>query len=911
VSGNEAQSLISESARWIWDDSNRLSDHYYLRAKRTFRVSASQALAAQPPGASSFAITAEAYYQVWLNGTLLGHGPAKSATDERAVDVYDIGQWLVAGQNVLEVLVLSVGAGTMNYCRGEAGLLFELRYADMTIPSDARTRVQRDPRRLRKTVRRWMMPDIEDVSEHEVKAEWSAATLVSKDCKLIPRPVRLPSRTPALPCRVVARDVVQYPEFICSFHAKPYLVEPAQVERCNLFTTPAYIVTDLVSAKDQTITWLPAPGGVKWYFENKLIGTASGWHREEPGTPKLSLHLKKGANRLVGVHINDHFSEIHLAAFASAPIEVRNPFGSGGFQVILTDEAAVEKSGQKLAGDFEKKVSAGGFIPMDPEDTRPNANFHDLVCNAVVSEEKDGSAPGLDRGWRLSRARTGTASRLILDLGAVQNGWLAFKCFGTKGSQLILSLVEAIDHGPPVALNWPGPCNNSLRYELREGWQEFESFFAYGGRYVVIHHSGGKPVDLTSIEILSANCGKLPQGAFLSDHAMINAIYALCEQTLISSTDDTLTDCPTYEAVNWNFDNRLGTMADLVTMRNIPLLRNTIEQYTRDPQYPGLVRSHTPSAWDNRIPAFCFHWILLCQEFFQHTGDKQFLNAVFPQVAAGLSEGLAMIDANGLLLWPQEEHPWHIIDWHPDRDDEERPFISAEQALFIGALEAGARMTTRSAHVRQWNEAANKLRVVAHKRFWVPERDAYADSIHADGSLSMVSSQASNAVLGIYGVGTSAWRSRLLQRLQDTECDLLPFGSPMGLFYILEFFDANHQVDAIFEMILRKWSQMVEAGDKTAWEHFPEHENKRFPTRSRCHPFSTYILKYYQKYLLGIEPIGLGMSQIRFQPNPPRMIGKVQGVLPTSRGPVRVSWKRKGSKLHSTITTPEGVRQIL
>lgn len=906
----ETPEMFSKAARWIWDASDRLSDHYYLKAKRAFRLGTKDWLRAQVPGASSLKITADAYYQVWLNGVVLGHGPAKSPQGERMVDAYDIGQWLATGENTLEVLVLSLGSGTMNYSLGEAGLIFEIQLPGASIPSDERTMVQRDAQRKRRTVRRWIMPNIEDISPQRGSTRWEAAREVSKDCRLLPRPVRLASRHPLVPQRIVAHEVVKLPEFICSFRTKPYLVLSDQVRRCNIFETPAYIVTDLISEEDQTITWLPAPGGARWYFEDRLIGVSSGWTRDEPGAPKVLLKLKKGANRLVGVHGNDHFSETHLAAYAPKSLTVRNPLGAGGFQVIPTTRDAVEQCGQRLGKDLSQRIAAGALPRMNSQDTCPGTNFHDLVANATTLEKKSNSFLRTNLGWKLLPATGNTAIRLVVDLGTVQNGWLAFKCFGQMGSTLIFSLVEAVDQGTPFTLNWPGPVNNSLRYELRDGWQSFESFFAYGGRYLVIHHQGEHSVSLASVEMLSANCGNLPQGSFQSDHSMLNAIYALCEQTLISSTDDTLTDCPTYEAVNWNFDNRLGTMSDLVTMRNIPLLRNTIEQYARDPQYPGLVRSHTPSAWDNRIPAFSFHWILLCREFYEHTGDLGFLKTVFPQVARGLHEALQMIEPGGLMLWPAAEDPWHIIDWHPGRDDHGRPFVSAEQALFVGALEAGAVLSGGSEQSRIWLDAAQRLRRAIHSRFWVASRDAYADSIHQDGSISSVSSQASNAALAFYGVGSPAWRKRLLRRLTKEGGDLLPIGSPMGLFYVLEFLDLHGEVEAIFATILRKWSQMIEAGDKTAWEHFPEHENKRFPTRSRCHPFSTYILKYFRKYLLGIEPVGVGMKEFRFQPRPPAMVKKVQGALPTADGSIRVSWQRNGRKILSSVETPKEVRQI-
>ncbi len=119
----------------------------------------------------------------------------------------------------------------------------------------------------------------------------------------------------------------------------------------------------------------------------------------------------------------------------------------------------------------------------------------------------------------------------------------------------------------------------------------------------------------------------------------------------------------------------------------------------------------------------------------------------------------------------------------------------------------------------------------------------------------------------------------------------------MGLFYVLEFLDQHEKSETIFRLIAKKWGPMVEAGDKTLWEHFPEFGNPRFPTRSRCHPFGAYILKYYVKYLLGIEARAPGLSRLRFRPRPPSGMTFCEGTIPTPRGNVRVRWTKRGGKL--------------
>ncbi|MDR1281149.1 MAG: alpha-L-rhamnosidase, partial [Opitutaceae bacterium] len=507
--------------------------------------------------------------------------------------------------------------------------------------------------------------------------------------------------------------------------------------------------------------------------------------------------------------------------------------------------------------------------------------------------------------------------------------WLAFSAFGKAGDILIFSFFESLAPGAPLRIVWPGAINNVIRYRLRDGWQHFESFFAYGVRYIAIHHQGGAPVEIRDLRIHSAHCGNLPAASIRTGDVTLDAIHALCEHTLYSATDDTLTDCPTYEAVNWNFDNRLGALADLATFRNLSILKNTIEHYTRDPLYPGLVRSHTPSTWENRIPVFSFHWILLCRDYHWHTADRAFVGRVFPQVARGLEEALGMIDPTlGLLRWHDPYDCWHLMDWGQGRDDK-HPIISGEQALLLGALEAGEYLAGemlkaeglkpeigQDAHapatcIACWRAARESLSAAIDRHLWSPDRDAYADSLHTDGTLSPVSSQVSNAALALHGAGTPEWHARFHRRLRTKDPALLPFGSPMGLFYILEFLDRRDDVETIFQVIRDKWTPMLAAGDRTAWEHFPEYSgNPDSPTRSRCHPFATWILGYYVKYLLGLTATAPGQREFRFDPRPPADLhdNAFQGALPVAGGWIRVSWHREDDgRLATAIEAPPGI----
>lgn len=81
---------FSPGAKWTWDDSDPSAYHYYLQARRRVELIDDDWQQAQCGAPCTLSITADAMYQVRLNGQVIGHGPAKSAAGRRSVDTYDI-----------------------------------------------------------------------------------------------------------------------------------------------------------------------------------------------------------------------------------------------------------------------------------------------------------------------------------------------------------------------------------------------------------------------------------------------------------------------------------------------------------------------------------------------------------------------------------------------------------------------------------------------------------------------------------------------------------------------------------------------------------------------------------------------------------------------------------------------------
>jgi len=891
--------IFSPQARWIWDDSDPMGYDYYLRARKSFFAERGEPAVLK--------ITAAASYQVWLNSEMLGHGPAKSAAGQRSVDTYDFSGRLREGENRLDVLVLSIGVGTMTYCGGEAGLIFEIDLPERSVVSDASTLVQREWQRRHPTVRRWILPCIEDVDAAAEEGDWRAATVVERQIQLYPRRVPLPAREPLTIRRIVTADHVRLPDFSISFRHKPYLVSREELLRCNTFETPAYFVTDIVSPVTQTLRFTPTRGAFDWFYQSRKLVAGSGWNPWQETNDPITIELAAGANRLVGVHQKDHFADISLAGFCETPVAFKNPFGAGGFQMVPVDKTVADPAQEAI----DWAVLRPAMPTMDPAHTMLWANSQDLALGAEAFDSVEdllaltrtpAGAPLV-----LPPSPDGEAVRVVVDLGTVHNGWLAFEVTGQSDSRLIFSFFEGVDPAPPLRYHWAFGCENALTYRLTDGPQRFESFHAYGVRYIAIHHTGREPVHLADLRILTANCGSRPQGFLQCSDPLLNEIYEIATQSVISSVDDTYTDCPTFEQVNWNFDNRTAFLGEILTCANLDVAKHSIQLFAEDPEFTGLVRSQYPSAWDSSIPLWSMHWIMWCRDYTEFTGDLEFARAMYSRIRAGVGEALGRIGERGLFEW---DSVWHFVEWGHGRDDG-HAICGVEQAGLAGALDAAARLAELldEEDAKPWAEARTALVAAINRELWDDERCAYADSLHADGSRSSVSSQTTNAMMGIYGVADEAQAEALARRILDNDPALLSYGSPYGLYYVLELFDRFEMVDAIFDRVRHRWGDMVLAGDRTTWEVFAEFGGHGgFPTRSRCHPFAAYVIKYFVKYLLGIRPVATGFARCIVKPHPPAGMDFCRGAIPTPHGLIETSWRLQGGKQivvskHSTGTS--------
>ena len=164
--------------------------------------------------------------------------------------------------------------------------------------------------------------------------------------------------------------------------------------------------------------------------------------------------------------------------------------------------------------------------------------------------------------------------------------------------------------------------------------------------------------------------------------------------------------------------------------------------------------------------------------------------------------------------------------------------------------------------------------------------------------------------MALYGVGNPDWSRKLARDLALGKSPLLAPGSPIGYYYLLELMDRYGYGDEILKVVGKRWGDILLDGDGTTWEMFSDYGYGSWPTRSRCHPYSAYVVKHLVKYILGVEILAPGFSTVRIKPCPPKHVTRGTGAVPTPYGPLRISWLRRSGKMDLDIEAPKGITVV-
>lgn len=909
-------------------------------------------------------ITADSRYVLYVNGSRVGRGPVRSWPFELAYDEYRIGHLLHEGQqNVIAVLVTHYGIPTFQYLRGRGGLLLQVeggaadaRRTLLATGSAWRTAVHQgyDPHSSRISCQ---LPFTERVDARQWEeawteagyddSRWEAAAVIGPAgmepwVKLVERDIPPLTEEPVQPVRVESLKRVQARSWGVVLDLRSHFV-PSSEHHANNVEFCGYIAA-VIRTRVQVKATIGFPDGGRLSGPFSLNGVwldEAAYYGSKPER-YMDVELKAGDNFfLMDVHGITHGHGFHMGIHCREEFQVVSPWealqsentGSSGpipfvsvgpfeyreiidhqpetslgmkhpdyirvREISSVEELAVFRSWVKPVehryGTLEDVFGACVWKPFQQELAVPYS-----LQNAVIAHDAPAELP----------LYPDEDTELVIDFGKEYSGYVEFTVDAAEGTVLDLYGFEYMKDG------WRQETyglDNTLRYVCREGRQTYSSLVRRGFRYLmatVRGHSAARPVKLHQVRVLQSNYPIAEIGRFQCSDPLLNDIWQMSRHTTRLCMEDTFVDCPAFEQAFWVGDARNEALVNYYMFGDKEIVRRCLRLVPGSRFQSPLYADQVPSGWSSVIPNWTFFWAVACEEYAVYSGDRSFVEEVWPHVSYTLEHYLQRLDGDGLL----NIKGWNLLDWAPI-DQPNNGIVTHQNMFLVKALEAASRLGAgldRPA-ADALAAKAGELRRAINDRLWSADKQAYVDCIHGDGRVSDIFSVQTQVVAFLCGIPEGVRLKRVEEAILTPPAGFVRIGSAFMSFFYHEVLMKLGKVDVLLEDIRREYGQMVDEDASACWEMYPKPlEQRAHPnmlTRSHCHAWSAGPGYFLGLGLLGVRGGDEGWRKVTVEPQVADL-DWARGTVPLpGGGRIDVSWRadRRKGRFHLRVAAPADV----
>lgn len=448
-----------------------------------------------------------------------------------------------------------------------------------------------------------------------------------------------------------------------------------------------------------------------------------------------------------------------------------------------------------------------------------------------------------ETGWFSVNLAANESAFWLFDLGRdyTCQGWAEIKSAGGV-EQLAISYQEKLRHGELVISDPQTYCRVRLTdsFHLRPGDQTAETFALRGGRYLLFQLAGptGPKFQFRPHARVAEYPLEITRPLTLGD-PQLDSIITLCEESFRACLQDGFVDCVWRESSQWLGDALPQSLMMATLSDDIRPLRQVIEMAAEGVYPDGVL----PSVLPGEVHAYAvvdynFTWVELLSLYWQMRGDDGLIEPMWPTLRTMLDRFHQDRTAAGLLL--SQPGRRLFLDWAPLARSEPNAVYNLRYLL---ALQKAAHLADErdpgSDDASLWRSRAAELQAAIRAAFWHQGR--WYDDLERT-----TFSQLAAALAVLTGTAApdevEALLAAVIERSLDVSDDPAPgkmvLASPFMHHYLFEALRRQGKVEAVIEIIRRRWGRWVEAGFPTTWENW----NVDFPDGSQCHAFSAHPL---------------------------------------------------------------------
>ncbi|KAI1816223.1 glycoside hydrolase family 78 protein [Poronia punctata] len=338
---------------------------------------------------------------------------------------------------------------------------------------------------------------------------------------------------------------------------------------------------------------------------------------------------------------------------------------------------------------------------------------------------------------------------------------------------------------------------------------------------------------------------------------------------------------------------------------------------------PASINNYTLALFD-----YPLYWITCSWDYVFYTGNTSYIDAYYGVMAKTLDTYYpAHTDNATNLLVRQDGYGDYAF---LPRDGT----VAYYNALYVLALNRAAELADLSSHeddADRWRTRAADVSTGFQKEFWDDAVSAYLDRRCSSGSGCNAHAQDGNSLAILSGIADSTSASAALSYLStnnsreygnafyDAGGEELQEGFSDRVYAFISYFEGaarfeTGDVAGALDMIRRTWGWMA-AQDPgiTHWEGISADGGKyEGAVTSLAHGWSTGVTPLMTTYVLGVRPTAPGFQRWQVDPIVVMDISWAKGVVPTSSGPLEVSWERnEDGQVVVTVQAPEGTSGVV
>lgn len=418
-------------------------------------------------------------------------------------------------------------------------------------------------------------------------------------------------------------------------------------------------------------------------------------------------------------------------------------------------------------------------------------------------------------------------------------------------------------------------------------------------RYVNVQPEGN--VSLDSVSMLYEYSSVAERGSFKSSDAELNKIYDVSKYTFQLNTREFFIDGIKRDRWVWSGDAYQSYLMNYYSFFDASTVKRTLwAQRGKDP-----VTAHI-----NTIMDYSFYWFLGIYDYYKYSGDKKFVEDIYPRMKTLMTYIDGRKNKNGLLEWMPGD--WIFIDWADklSKDGE----VSFEQLLYCRSLETMAlcaKLANDNASAALYTKQAAALKAKIFALYWNPTKQALVHS-RIDGKQTDNVTRYAN-MFGIFFDYFTPEQKLAVKKNVLLNDKVAKITTPYMRFYELEALCAMGEQPYVLKEMKNYWGGMLKLGATSFWEEY--NPNKKDTEhlamygrpfgKSLCHAWGASPIYLLGKYYLGVKPTSAAYQTYVIEPN----LGGLEwmeGKVPTNNGEIAVSVSKKEIK----VKAAEGVGKL-